>query len=480
MAELILPGVFIEVRPEALIVPGPITVGNIGIVGTAKSGPIGELKVLGSYAEAREVFGAYDAFASPETANNPLTLVRALELAYSNGASTVLAVRVTGTEIAGDAENLIAAWGKHTKARKASRNVASAGGVAAVLKAKSHGSGGNGIKITVVDAVANAVVTLRSGAIEETYTVATGTALVSQINAVGTGSVLVTATAGAQAAEKPSAAVEAPFTGGANGADATDADYKLGLEQLLNENAHIIVAAGLDDTVITDELKAHVEAASTDKIKRDRIGVVGSRPNATLAQITGHTVASERLIFVAPGIKTTDAASGNPVTLPGAYAAAAVAGMLSARDPHISLTNKTISVAGLETKFTPAQLEQLVTARVLALEERRGFRIVKGITTDEGAFRQITTRRIVDFAKFGVRSAAEPYIGLLNNDRVRKALKGSINGFLATMVDDEMLVSYELDVTATRDEEIRGIAKVTLTLRPTFSIDFIKVVMFLG
>ena len=35
MAEMVLPGVYIEERPEALIVAGPITVGNIGIVGTA-------------------------------------------------------------------------------------------------------------------------------------------------------------------------------------------------------------------------------------------------------------------------------------------------------------------------------------------------------------------------------------------------------------------------------------------------------------
>jgi hypothetical protein len=47
------------------------------------------------------------------------------------------------------------------------------------------------------------------------------------------------------------------------------------------------------------------------------------------------------------------------------------------------------------------------------------------------------------------------------------------------MVDDEMLTFYKLDVTATRDEEKRGIAKVTMTLQPTFSIDYIKVVMFL-
>jgi hypothetical protein len=47
------------------------------------------------------------------------------------------------------------------------------------------------------------------------------------------------------------------------------------------------------------------------------------------------------------------------------------------------------------------------------------------------------------------------------------------------MVLDEMLISYELDVTATRDQEIRGIVLVTMVLRPVFSIDFIKVTIFL-
>jgi hypothetical protein len=478
MAEMVLPGVYIEVRPEALIVPGAVTVGNIGIVGTARQGRVGEVKVLGSYAEAREVFGAYDAFDNPETSDNPLTLVRALELAYASRASTVFAVRVTETEATVDAENLIAAWGTYTVARKAFHNVASSGGVAANLSAKTHGTWGNSITIEVEDATPDVNVILSYGATEEVYTVSDGDDLVAQVNA---GSILVDATAGAQSTEPPSVTAETAFTGGSNGADASDADYALGLEQLLNENAHIIVAAGQDNTVIGNELTSHVESASTDKIKRDRIAVVGSQEGATLTQITSHTLNSDRVIFVAPGIKATDAASGEEVTLPGSYTAAAIAGMLSSRAPHVSLTNKTVSVASLETRFTPAQLEQLIHARVLGLEERRGFRVVKAITTSTNtAWHQITTRRIVDFAKFGVRSASEPYIGLLNNDRVRKALKGSINGFLAGMVDDEMVISYELDVTATRDEEIRGIAKVTMTLRPTFSIDFIKVVMFLG
>ena len=154
--------------------------------------------------------------------------------------------------------------------------------------------------------------------------------------------------------------------------------------------------------------------------------------------------------------------------------------MISGRSSHISLTNKRLAVNSLEENYTTAELRRLVQARVLALEAKLGFRVVKGITTATNtAWHQITTRRIVDEAKFGVRSAANPYIGLLNNERVRAAMRSTINSFLTGMVEDEKLVSYELDVTATRDEERRGIARVTMVLRPTFSIDFIKVTMFL-
>lgn len=494
MPELILPGVYIEVRPEALIVPGPISVGNIGIVGTARRGPIGEVQILSGYADATEIFGSYDALDAPDApspAPLPLdpptpavTLVRALEIAYANGASTVFAVRVTSRDGNGV-----------TKAKKASHLVA---GTNVTLTAKHFGAWPATITVeeTVIPSGATDPVrlTLKYGTTQEVYIVADGVALLAQVNA---GSVLVDATTPSNVAATgkptPTPATPPQFAGGDNGAAAKDSDYKAALDLLTNENAHIIVAAGLDDTVIGDELKSHVENASTDKIKRDRIAVIGSRAkgpsesnSAFLADVSTPTVTGDRIIFVTPGFKATDAAkaaagAADPsVVLPGAYAAAAVAGMLSARDPHVSLTNKTVSAAGLETRFNSGQLEQLVQGGVLGLEERRGIRVVKGITTDTGAFRQITTRRIVDFAKFGVRSAAEPYIGLLNNDRVRKALKGSINGFLASMVDDEMLVSYELDVTASRDEEIRGIAKVIMTVRPTFSIDYIKVVMFLG
>jgi hypothetical protein len=471
MAELILPGVYIDVRPEALIVGGPISVGNIGIVGTASAGTPDKVETLSSYAEALAIFGPYDLFDSSNP--NVLTLVRALQVAYDNGASTVLAVRVAKTGVTVKTPDI---------------ELASATGKAAKLTTRLPGHLGNGAQVKVEDVPAVAPepakskVTLTFKTRTEVFTGKDGAELVSLINA---GSTIASATEGDKPAERPSVIGETAFSTGASGEAATETDYKRGLDALLNEDAHIIVAAGMDEAKIGDELKTHVEAASTDKVKRDRIAIAGSAANPT--SNTKSVQSSDRLIFVTPGIKVNDAVkAADPdvtdasVILPGAYTAAAIAGMLSARDPHISLTNKALSVGGLEKKFTSAELELLIKAQVLAVEERRGFRVTKAITTDNGAFRQITTRRIVDFAKIGVRSSAEPFIGLLNNDRVRKALKGSINGFLASMVDDEMLVSYELDVTATRDEEIRGICKVTMTVRPTFSIDYIKVVMFLG
>lgn len=557
MAEMILPGVYIEVRPEGLIVPGRVTVGNLGVVGTASKGPIGQPTILGSYTEARERFGDYDPW---NDGSGELTLVRALQLAYDHGATTAFAVRVASGAAA-----------------KATYPLQSTSGVCVTLSAKTEGAWGNDLSVNVWDAQEHAFiedekhlgsagppitlkhtdvvksarnrivhfdedtgltrslqilysgdpaqpgadpaaptadqvtvntangqltfgvivasadtvtasyvvaakdavkVTLQLGRAEEVYTVVDGNDLADDINEQ---SAWVDAEPETHAGELPSKSPAldafAAFSGGNNGA--SGADYKAGLEKLLNEPAHIIVAAGQDDSFGAD-LDAHCLVASSDALKRERIGVIGSALGASIDDLRGHNLASDRLIFVAPGIKTTDAANGKEVTLPGAYAAAAVAGLLAGFSAHVSPTNKVLRVRGLQHRYTAAQLTQLVQTRVLALEERMGYRVVKGITTSTNtAWHQITTRRIVDYAKFGVRSAANPYIGLLNNERVRGALRATINSFLAEMVDDEMLISYELDVTATRDEERKGIARVTMVLRPVFSIDFIKVTMFL-
>jgi hypothetical protein len=551
MTEAVLPGVLIEVRPEALIIPGAITVGNVGVVGTAGKGPVGVPQLLGSYADAVTTFGAYDRWV--DGASGELTLTRALEQAYLFGATTVWAVRVADNNAAAAAVDL-----------------ASPSGPCVRITAKSPGTWGNDLTVAVSTATANAVlreetvagtpptlahvpvvqsavnriivrpaaggadrvpgivydtapsptqvevntttgeltfgtapgandtvlatytvaksaarkVTVKLGvSAAEEYNVVSGDDLMADLTNPVAPSQLVTAAALANPAELPDQVATTPLTGGDNGA--AGADYDSGLNALLGVEAHLIIAAGQDQS-FGDNLVTHCDAASGDEIMRERIALTGPPligDRATfLSRVSAHTLNSDRLVFVAPGIQAADRSQSPPadVVLPGAYAAAAIAGLLSSQPPHISLTNKVLAVGGLEYEFSSAELKQLVLSRILALEKRQGFRIVRGITTTTlTAFAQITTRRIVDYTKIGVRSAATPYIGLLNNERVRGALRATINSFLTTMVEDEMLISYELDVHATRDDEIRGRALVDLVIRPTFSIDFIKVTMFL-
>jgi hypothetical protein len=572
---MILPGTYIDVFSEGLIAPGQVTVGNLGVVGTAAMGPVGKPVLLSGFGDALAIFGPYDSLVDPDNPTRPrtdsLTLVRALELAFASGASTVYAVRVAGAS-----------------SKAASATLASTGGTSLVLQAASPGTWGNAISVTAAkpDATDNmmfsesitltaaqatakkvtlsrtsadsprnratvlnldgSVTALKVGkdpvaqtgdaqlsgtdlsffdtfaagavvsvtykidpslvvkltvmldAVKESYLGVDGASLLSAINDPQNPSTLVSATAGTQPTQLPMLQA-LPFTGGDNGAqNANYYDLQSGLGTLLDVDAHIIVAAGQSHATAGAPLDQHCQLASNDVYKRDRIAVTGSDfavatlppPTATADQIVtfvdklvGNNLASDRVILVAPGFVGNSSAAEdlpyNPITYPGAYGAAVIAGMLAALDPHRSLTNKPVSVDGLEVKFNNAQLTELVQNRVTAIEIDRGIRVLRGQTTDIGAFREITTRRIVDYAKYGVRSTAAPFIGLLNNERVRQVLKGALNSFLKSMLDQEMLVGYSVDVTATRDEQIKGVVQVTIGLQPVFSINFIHVTMIL-
>ncbi|HET6987691.1 MAG TPA: phage tail sheath protein, partial [Kribbella sp.] len=56
-------------------------------------------------------------------------------------------------------------------------------------------------------------------------------------------------------------------------------------------------------------------------------------------------------------------------------------------------------------------------------------------------------------------------------------LQATLDGFLSQMVLDEMLVGYQLEVSASRAQERAGLCSVVMTLLPTFSIDYIRVTM---
>jgi hypothetical protein len=263
----------------------------------------------------------------------------------------------------------------------------------------------------------------------------------------------------------------------------TQATYTQAFNELVKDDVNILIAPELSTATALSVLAPILESAENNG--KDLMAVVGA--DATdVTGIRAQVTANDRVVMTAPGIRHFDpaeGAAGAMVSLPATYTAAAVAGLLATLSPQSSPTNKTLpGVTELTTRFAYGQVTDLINGGILVLEDRLGIRVVRGVSTEmasNGPFRQITTRRITDFAKSGIRKASDPFIGRLNNERVRKALRGAIDGFLTSMVQDEALVSYELEVAATRDDEINGRAVVRATIRATFSIDFIAVTMVL-
>lgn len=548
ITEMIIPGVYIEVRAEGLIGASGVSLANVGVVGTANRGMVGQVQMLSSASEVEAAFGTANAFTG---AGTDLSLARAMDLLFANGARTVYAVRVakeakeavyalktsegkgcltlTATSPGTWANEMSISLAKVAGPVLITETVPASGAGALTLKRKPMEDGRAMVKVSRAGRTqvysGDQVLSATSGdvkpeqvrinpedrkilfhadaapaadaRIEVTYAVAEAQELTMEFRGVrerfvgpdgaylqeriAAGSQFVTAKTGTDAFGAPRSV--AREKDGANGEGASAADYETALQMLANQDVHIVVAPGLSTADAYEKLNAHCQVALENG--RERIAVVGTSVKASMDGQFAQKVAtqaaamgSDRVIFVAPGIEVTDRATGQRVTLPGTYAAAAVAGLISRLSAHTSPTNKEVlGIAGLERELTPAEIKQLLNNRVMPLHTQAGYRVVRGITTSPDPWSQVTTRRIVDYAKAGIRKGAQPYIGRLNNDRVRKAMKGTLDGFLTAMVQDEMLTAYQLDVRATRSDEINSRCAVTVMLKPTFSIDFVKVVM---
>ena len=462
ISEMILPSTYIEVRSEGLISVGSIATGNLGIVGTAARGTRNAVVALGSYAEAVDAFGDYDSWSAPTHTGHPLTLMRALEQAFRGGAKSVYAVRIAnGNPVA------------------ATSAIASADDAGMLLTARDPGSYGNAITVKVVNEgtpeAPDFKLTLRYKNVQESFNGAD----LGELRTALAASRLVTAGDPVAPAKVPVAIDPArALVGGLDRADVTAADLADGLAELEDQPVNILLAGGFGSADARGSIGGPLEA--TENEGQERIAILGaSTSTASTVEAEADALADDRIVLCAPGLRAVDAADGKTVSLPPAYGAALIAGKLATLAPHVSLTNKTVPVDDLDQHYSTTVYKKLLQKRVLLVRRKFGYQVVKGISTDTGAFKQISIRRIVDYAKAGVRSGSDPYIGKLNNVRVRGALKATLDGFLSQMVQDEMLVEYQLEVSATRAQEIAGICAVTMTLKPTFSIDFIRVTMTL-
>ena len=268
--------------------------------------------------------------------------------------------------------------------------------------------------------------------------------------------------------------------------DAATGDFTAASSELVKDNVNILVAPELSTDDALDVLRPVLESAENNG--RDVIAVVGStRPKST----TSRPGTVQRPAYpgrarhrhhesVDRGRSTRQKQRrGAPRHLHGGRRG----GSSEHPAPQYSPTNKVLAGCkepGPEVLLRPG--EGTRQGGVLVLEEppgrARGARHQHG-DGRHGPFKQITTRRITDFAKAGIRQASNPFIGRSTTSASRGAA-GAIDGFLTTMVADEALIGYSWRSLPRAQDEIAGRAIVNAVIQPTFSIDFVAVTLVLS
>jgi len=255
-------------------------------------------------------------------------------------------------------------------------------------------------------------------------------------------------------------------------------DYQDALDRLESaEEVDLVIASvgrQLDDTGIRAVHRVVVgHCTKMADVARNRIGIgaVTASENGKLDQIIDHAndVRSDHFILVAP-------AGGE----------AATAGLLSRQDYFQSPTYKTVSdLSAAETPFTDSTLERLITGNVVAIARRRhlGVIVVKGVLTSG---RQINVQRTANKAVRDVKAICDIYVGLLNNEGARNALRQQITAMFLQMARDGAIVPstdgkdppFTVDVYSTQADFANGIVRVDIGIRPVRAIDYIYSTIF--
>lgn len=237
----------------------------------------------------------------------------------------------------------------------------------------------------------------------------------------------------------------------------TLADYQAAFVALGKQNVQIVVCDSAEESV-QQALRTAVEESSAGR--RERIAVVGGSGD-TAADLVKRAAAlnSERMVLVGP-----DVLSSAGETLPGVFAAAAVAGVIAAgRDPAVPLNGAEVKgLGGLAEDYSDNDIDLLVRGGVTPLESVAGvISPVRGITTRtttggaaDTTWRELTTILIVDDIIPAVRAALRSKFSRTKNTvRNRGAIRSQVIVELEKKIAAEIIDSYgEVTVTASADD----------------------------
>jgi hypothetical protein len=260
-----------------------------------------------------------------------------------------------------------------------------------------------------------------------------------------------------------------------DGASPTVAQYEAAVDRLTDDPRIDIVLASIepgrsnaDVRQIHQALVAHAVAMADNAAPRIAFGSITEAERTDLAQIREHSalVRNRRFALVAP---------------PGAQGA--VAGLVGRLNPRDSPTFKPVPLFGVPpARFRESELNRLLgsTTNLLVVQERvgRGVVVLRGLDTSGD---QISVTRVADIAIRETKAISENFIGQLNSEEARLALKQQIVATFTRMEREGSLVpstdgtdpALTVDVYSTQLDFAQGIVRIDIAIRPVRSIDYI-------
>lgn len=267
-----------------------------------------------------------------------------------------------------------------------------------------------------------------------------------------------------------------PFAGG--GAP-TVQQYRDAIDRLADDpRIDLVVAAcdpGLTDAQVRQihqQLAAHSTAMADAGAPRIAFGSITAAEDQNndgrLGRIRDHAASSRsrRFVLCSP-----------------AGSEGAVAGLIGRMNPQDSPTFKPCPLFDLEAaRYRASELDRLLgsSTNLLVVQDRvgRGVVVLKGIDTTGD---QISVTRVADQATRETKAIAENFIGRLNSEDARVALKQQIVATFLRMERAGALVpstdgkdpAFLVDVYSTQQDFAQGIVRIDIAVRPVRAIDYI-------
>jgi len=170
--------------------------------------------------------------------------------------------------------------------------------------------------------------------------------------------------------------------------------------------------------------------------------------------------------------------SAGTVSYVNSNGAASYAGMLTAVQPHIGVTNRPLAGLGQTRTISGAQAKTLLQHRIVALlQKAAGYVITSGITgafnagiNSRSDYTRVTTMRTTQAMGEIVRDAGEAFIGKPISGPFLAALEGAIDTNLQRALKRGAIKSYDFAISSTPDQQVLGEVTIDLSMVPAFEL----------